>query len=196
MQPDTRDDREIVLLALEGRERGFKELVRRYERPIFSLVFRMVRDRELAEDLAQEAFVKVFRALDQYDPAHRFSSWLFKVAHNVAVDHLRRKQLDTVSIDGSPHGDPADGSRDSGISLPSTLESPEEFTENRELGDRIEQAIGRLRPDYRAAVLLRHVEGYSYEEVAEIMEVPLGTVKTYIHRARGELRTILAGVPT
>jgi len=196
VQRDTRDDREIVLLALEGHERAFEELLRRYERPVFSLIFRMVRDREIAEDLAQEAFVKVFRALDQYDPAHRFSSWLFKVAHNVTVDHLRRRQLDTVSIDGSPHDDPSGSGSDTRISLASTLESPEEFAENRELGDRIEQAIGRLRPDYRAAILLRHVEGHSYEEVAEIMEVPLGTVKTYIHRARGELRTILAGVPT
>src|SRR6478736_4309921 len=96
-------DADVVALALEGRDAAHRELIKRYERPVFSLVFRMVRDRELAEDLTQDTFVKVLSHLDRYRTYFKFSSWLFKIANNVAIDHLRRRQLDTVSIDGSPH---------------------------------------------------------------------------------------------
>jgi RNA polymerase sigma-70 factor, ECF subfamily len=190
------DDREVVNLACKGREPAFRELLTRYEKPVFSLVFRMVRDPTLAEDLAQEAFVKAFHALGSYDPQYKFSSWLFKIANNLTIDHLRKKQLDTVSIHGSPHARSDEEAEESRITVTDTGETPEEYTENRQLGTRIEAAIGHLRPEYRTAVLLRHVEGHSYEEVAEIMEVPLGTVKTFIHRGRSELKELLAGVAT
>src|SRR5918999_3637803 len=96
-------DADVVALAQQGREPAYRELVRRYERPVFSLVYRMVRDRELAEDLSQETFIKVLNHIDRYRPEFKLSSWLFKIANNVAIDHLRRRQLDTVSMDGSPH---------------------------------------------------------------------------------------------
>src|ERR671915_1041876 len=96
-------DADVVGLAQQGRDAAFRELVRRYERPVFSLVYRMVRDRELAEDLSQETFIKVLNHIDRYRPEFKLSSWLFKIANNVAIDHLRRRQLDTVSMDGSPH---------------------------------------------------------------------------------------------
>ena len=190
----TLDDRDVVALACKGRETAFRELLSRYERPVFSLVVRMVRDATLAGDLAQEAFIKAFHALGSYDPSYKFSSWLFKIANNLTIDHLRKKQLDTVSIHGS--STPGRGEEDSSlrIAVPDGGETPEDYTANRELGSQIENAIGRLRPEYRTAVLLRHVEGRSYEEVAEIMEVPLGTVKTYIHRGRNELKDLLAEV--
>src|ERR1043166_5941648 len=96
-------DADVVALAQQGRDAAYRELIRRYERPVFSLVFRMVRDRELAEDLTQDTFVKVLQNIDRYRSEFKFSSWLFKIANNVAIDHLRRRQLDTVSMDGSPH---------------------------------------------------------------------------------------------
>src|SRR5581483_7003091 len=96
-------DADVVALAQRGREDAFRELVRRYERPVFSLIYRMVRDSATAEDLAQDAFIKVLNHIDKYRPEFKLSSWLFKIANNVAIDHLRRRQLDTVSIDGSPH---------------------------------------------------------------------------------------------
>jgi RNA polymerase sigma-70 factor (ECF subfamily) len=190
------DDRALVVEACAGRDRAFEELLRRYERPVFSLVFRMVRDHALAEDLAQEVFIKAFQAIQSYDPTYKFSSWIFKIANNLTIDHLRRRRIETVSIHGSPHATTTEGQMQSRIVLESQDENPEEFVESRELGDRIEGAISRLRPEYRTAILLRHVEGYSYEEVADIMEVPLGTAKTYIHRGRSELRTHLAEVAT
>lgn len=185
-------DAGLVRLCLEGDERAARELVSRFRRPLFSLVYRMVRDRALAEDLAQEAFVRAFNHLDSYDPTYKFSSWLFKIGNNLAVDHLRKKGLRTVSLDGAPDAVSAERREATAIDPPSPGETPEEEFEARELGGEIERAVGELRPEYRAAVLLRHVEGRPYEEIAEIMEIPLGTVKTYIHRARSELRESLA----
>jgi RNA polymerase sigma-70 factor (ECF subfamily) len=188
----TLEDHELAAQACDGHERAYRELLERYERPVFSLVFRMVRDRSMAEDLAQEAFVRAFQAIGSYNPSYKFSSWLFKIANNLTIDHLRKRKLDTVSIHGSPHADSAESEERTRITLESTGEDPEAFTENRELGSQIEEAIAQLRPEYRTAVLLRHVEGYGYEEVAEIMDVPLGTAKTYIHRGRLRLKELLA----
>jgi len=185
-------DQEVVLLARSGREAAYRELVRRYERPVFALLYRMVRDRELAEDLAQETFVKALNAIDSYRPEFKFSSWIFKIANNAAIDHLRRRELDTLSLDGSPHAETPEAMQATALQIGARQESPLEAVEARELGGTIEAAIGRLRPEYRSCILLRHVEGRAYEEIAEILDLPLGTVKTYIHRARNELRLALA----
>ena len=185
-------DQEVVLLARAGREAAYRELVRRYERPVFALLFRMVRDRELAEDLAQETFIKALNAIESYRPEFKFSSWIFKIANNAAIDHLRRRELDTLSLDGSPHAETPEAMQATALQIGARQESPLDAVEAKELGGAIEAAIGRLRPEYRSCILLRHVEGRAYEEIAEILDLPLGTVKTYIHRARNELRHALA----
>ena len=187
-------DADVAALAKEGREQAFRELVRRYERPVFSLIFRMVRDREMAEDLAQDTFIKVLNNIDRYRPEFKLSSWLFKIANNVTIDHLRRRQLATVSLDGSPHAATAAEAQATSLDVESRGQSALEAIESRELGSAIEQAIGKLRPEYRSCILLRHVEGRSYEEIAATLDLPLGTVKTYIHRARHELREALEGL--
>lgn len=179
-------------LAARGHEPAFRELLGRYERPVFSLIYRMVRDRTLAEDLSQEAFIRAFKAIGSYKTSYKFSNWILKIANNHTIDHLRKRRLDTVSIDGSPHAHTADEISQSQVVLESRDENPQEYVEHRELGSQIEQAIGDLREEYRTVIVLRHVEGYAYDEIAEIMELPLGTVKTYLHRARGELRKSLA----
>jgi RNA polymerase sigma-70 factor, ECF subfamily len=184
----TLTDQQVVELAREGRETAFRELIGRYQRPVFSLIYRLVRDREKAEDLAQDTFIKVLNALDRYDPSYKFSSWIFKIAHNTSLDHLRRKEPETLSIDGSPHARTAAETEASTLTPVSTGQTPEEYTSNQELGSEIDRAIALLRPEYRTAIVLCHVEGRAYEEIAEIMEIPLGTVKTYIHRGRNELK--------
>jgi RNA polymerase sigma-70 factor, ECF subfamily len=184
-------DADVAALAKEGREPAFRELVRRYERPVFSLIFRMVRDRETAEDLAQDTFIKVLNNIDRYRPEFKLSSWLFKIANNVTIDHLRKRQLATVSLDGSPHAQTAAEAQATSLDVESRGESALEAMESRELGSAIELAIAKLRPEYRSCILLRHVEGRSYEEIAATLDLPLGTVKTYIHRARHELREAL-----
>jgi RNA polymerase sigma-70 factor (ECF subfamily) len=181
-------DQEVVARAREAREAAFRELIGRYERPVFSLIYRLVRDRERAEDLSQETFIKVLNALDRYDPSYKFSSWIFKIAHNTALDLLRKKEPDTLSLEGSPHASTAAEAEASTVAVASDAPSPEDYTAQKELSGVLEAAIALLRPEYRTAIVLCHLEGRAYEEIAEIMAVPLGTVKTYIHRARHELR--------
>ncbi|MDX1661214.1 MAG: sigma-70 family RNA polymerase sigma factor [Gemmatimonadota bacterium] len=181
-------DEQLVEEALSGSQSAYTRLVERFERPVYNLVVKMVRDRTLAEDLAQEAFVKAFRHLETYRPDQgKFSNWLFKIAHNTSIDHLRKSQLDTVPIDASDDDEPdyhavlAD--REAATPLDRTLTS--------DLGQAIHAAIERLRPEYREVIVLRHQEGLAYDEIADIADLPLGTVKTYIHRARKELAGIL-----
>jgi len=184
-------DADVVALAQQGREVAYRELLRRYERPVFSLVLRMVRDRTVAEDLAQDTFIKVLNNIDRYKPEFKFSSWLFKIANNVTIDHLRKRQLDTISIDGSPYAASAAEIEATSFDPAARAETALEEIEARELGSAIERAIGQLRPEYRSCILLRHVEGRSYEEIAATLDLPLGTVKTFIHRARHQLRELL-----
>ena len=184
-------DQQVVAWARDGHEAAFRELVRRYERPVFSLIYRIVRDRALAEDLAQETFVKVLNGIKSYRPEFKFSSWIFKIANNAAIDHLRRRSLDTLSLDGAPSAATPEEMDATALQIGAPGESPLDEVAARELGTHIERAIARLRPEYRACIMLRHVEGFSYEEIAAALELPLGTVKTYIHRARNELREYL-----
>lgn len=186
------DDRDLATHAARGHELAFRELLIRYERPVFSLIYRMVRDRTLAEDLAQEAFIRGFNAIGSYKTSYKFSNWILKIANNYTIDHLRKRKLDTVSIDGSPHARTAEEISQSQVVIESRDESPAKYVENRELGSQIETAIGGLREEYRTVIVLRHIEGYAYDEIADIMDLPLGTVKTYLHRARGELRKSLS----
>lgn len=192
MSYSEKSDSELVGLCLRGRERAATELVSRFQRPLFSIIHPMVRDAELAEDLAQETFVRAFRKLDQYDSDYKFSSWLFKVGYHLTIDHLRKKRPEILSIHGAPDATTPDQQEATAITLESRTERPDEVTEARALGDEIDRALETLRPEYRAVIILRHLEGRSYDEIADIMELPLGTVKTYLHRARGELRGALA----
>jgi RNA polymerase sigma-70 factor (ECF subfamily) len=180
------DEREIeaglALRARDGSEDAFRELVHRFERPVYTLVLRMVRDPGTAEELAQDVFVKAHRRLDTYDPERRFGSWLFKIAHNTTIDHLRRSSPDLVSLEGEGGG----GGLAAVLANPAG-ESPEAVAERRDLARDLERAIAALRPEYRAAVVLRYQEGLSYEEICEAMGLPLGTIKTHLHRARKEL---------
>ena len=120
--------------AKDGHDAAFRELVRRYERPVFSLVYRMVRDRELAEDLAQETFIKVLNGIRSYRPEFKFSSWIFKIANNAAIDHLRRRELDTLSLDGSPHAQTAEEMHATALQIGGREESPLDEVASRELG--------------------------------------------------------------
>jgi RNA polymerase sigma-70 factor (ECF subfamily) len=182
-----KSDADLVVEALAGLESGYRELLVRYERPVFTLVLRMVRDRSDAEDLAQESFVKAFEKLATFDLERKFSSWLFKIAHNTTIDHLRRRGLDTVSLD-APVGDD-DAPREV---ADVDAEVPSARIERASLNRALSNAIGRLRPEYRQVMLLRFQAGLEYAEISSETGLPLGTVKTYLHRARKELSALLA----
>src|SRR2546426_5842658 len=140
-------DPEVVAWAQQGQEAAFRELVRRYERPIFSLLYRMVRDRALADDLAQETFIKVLNGIGSYNPPFKFSSWVFKIANKAAIDHLRKRGLGTLSLDGSPPATTPEQMHATALQLGDRGESPLAELEARELGGAIERAIARLRPE-------------------------------------------------
>jgi RNA polymerase sigma-70 factor, ECF subfamily len=181
-------DADLVLAAMAGLESAYRELLARYERPVFTLVLRMVRDRSEAEDLAQEAFIKAFEKLASFDVERKFSSWLFKIAHNTTIDHLRRRGLHTVSLD-APIGDDDSGTRE--VADPDA-EQPSARVEREALNRALTSAIGQLRPEYRQVMLLRFQAGLEYVDIADTTGLPLGTVKTYLHRARKELAERLA----
>jgi RNA polymerase sigma-70 factor, ECF subfamily len=178
-----KSDEALAVEAKRGSEEAFRELVERFHRPVYSLLLRIVRQPELAEDLAQESFLKAWKALARFDAGRRFSSWMFKIAHNTALDELRRGGLETVSLDAPFAGE------EEPPELPADLsaENPLLRTLARESGRVLERAIARLRPAYRGILLLRFAQEMSYDEIAEVLSLPLGTVKIHIFRARGEL---------
>ena len=182
----TPTDAELVRQALAGSQPAYRDLVSRYATPAVNLATRMIRDRALAEDLAQEAFARAFERLATYDQQRRFVSWFFQILHNLTIDYLRRKHPPTVSLDEL---------EETGA-LPcvavSTANSPEAQAERAALARALDQALIRIRPEYREAVVLHYREDLPIEEVAEIMSLPPGTVKTYLYRARKELAQILS----
>jgi len=180
-------DAELVASALRGSQDAYRELVKRFERPVYSLILRMVQDPASAEDLAQEVFVKAFRRLGTYDPQWKLSSWLFKIAHNATIDHLRRGTPETVPLET---GEEDRGSLGA-VLADGTVEDPLAAAERRDLARSLERAISRLRPEYRQAVLMFYAHGASYQEICEVTGLPLGTVKTNLHRARKELAQVM-----
>ena len=177
------DDRQLVERALAGSQEAYRAIVDRYQRPIYSLVVRMVRDPSTAEDLAQEVFCKAFRALSSFDRKRKFSSWLFKIAHNSAIDQLRKRRVPTISLEteDAESDDPLHRYADP------DAEDPEEYSKRQELAAAIEASLETLRPEYREVLILRFEQEKSYEDISEITDLPLGTVKTHLHRARKAL---------
>ncbi len=147
----------------------------------------MIGDRALAEDLAQDTFVKAFGRLDTFDPARKFSNWLLKIAHNTAIDSLRRTSPDVLPLDVD------NGASDRRVVVPAgpEAERPDRRFERQALGGALESALARLRPEYREVVVLRYHEGLAYGEIADVLGIPIGTVKTHVHRARKELAGLL-----
>jgi RNA polymerase sigma-70 factor, ECF subfamily len=183
--PRALTDPELAESARAGSADAFRELVRRFERPVYSLIVRMVQDQATAEDLAQEVFVKAYRRLDTYDPSRKLSSWLFKIAHNTTIDHLRRGGVETVPLETARDDEDKGGL--AAVLPDEGVESPAAAAERRDLAKSLEKAIGRLRPEYREAVLMFYLHGASYQEICEATGLPLGTVKTNLHRARKQL---------
>jgi len=177
-------DGELIVSAIGGRADGFEELVRRYQRPIISYVFRMLGDHESALDVTQEVFIKVYNSLNKYSPEYKFSTWLYRIAHNAAIDHMRRNSVTAQSIEAEN----ADGSYQ--IQIESRGPSPEQDHERYEWRTEIESVVRCLPPAYRDLILLRHSRDLSYDEIAEVTGLPLGTVKNRLFRAREMMRHI------
>ncbi len=185
IDPITLADGELVRTAVSGREAAFEELVRRYQRPIASYVYRMVGDYDAALDLTQEVFIKVYNSLSRYRSEFKFSTWIYKIAHNTAIDHLRRHTVrdQIMTADG-------DGPR-SEIAIESRRLTPEQESEREERRSEIESVVQSLPAAYRELIVLRHSHDLSYDEIAEVTGLPLGTVKNRLFRAREAMRDLL-----
>jgi RNA polymerase sigma-70 factor, ECF subfamily len=175
-------DRDLVATAVSGVEGSFEELVRRYQRPIAAYVYRMVGNYESALDLTQEIFIKVYSALERYRAEFKFSTWIYKIAHNAAVDHLRRTATREQSLVVGAEGDQFD------LPIESSRLSPEQESEQRERRGEIETVVRALPSNYRELIILRHSQDLSYEEIVEVTGLPLGTVKNRLFRAREMMR--------
>jgi RNA polymerase sigma-70 factor (ECF subfamily) len=178
-------DVELVQTAVAGREASFEELVSRYQRPIAAYVYRMVGDYDSALDLTQEVFIKVYNSLSRYRSEFKFSTWIYKIAHNAAIDHLRRHAVREHALTGSVDGDRAE------VAIESRRLTPEQESERRERCSEIESVVQLLQPSYRELIVLRHSHDLSYDEIAEVTGLPLGTVKNRLFRAREAMRDVL-----
>lgn len=178
------NDRELVATAANGLEGSFEELVRRYQRPISAYVYRMVGDYEAALDLTQEIFIKVYGSLSRYRPEFKFSTWIYKIAHNSAVDHLRRNAGRERSLVSGTDGDQYD------LPIESGSLSPEQESEREERRLEIELVVKSLPAAYRELIILRHSQDLTYEEIVEVTGMPLGTVKNRLFRAREMMRQL------
>ncbi len=184
-QAEQLDDRALVARILEGDRDRFTELVRRYERRVVNYVYRITHRYEEAHDLAQDIFVKVYLALDRYDPKYQFSTWLFRIAQNSAIDALRKKSISEVPL--TRPGDDESKERE----FADTGVSPYRALKNKQLSVAIDDAVANLPPDYRELIQLRHFAELSYEEIASMKKLPLGTVKNKLFRARNLLKDAL-----
>lgn len=175
-----REDQRLIKLAREGNQKAFETLLKKYRNLVYHVMIKMVRNPQEAEDLSQEAFIKAFNALASFNEEFAFSTWLMKIATNNCIDYLRKKKLRTYSID-----EPIKYKEEQvQIELPDHDPTPEKSLLNEERSKLINEAIQSLPPRYRHVIVLRHQEEKSYEDIAEILKLPLGTVKARIFRAR------------
>ena len=181
------DDKTLVAKALKGDRKAFEMIVLRYEQPLVSYFGRIVGNREQALDFAQDVFLKVHSSLDSFRPAFKFSTWLFKIASNHLIDHWRRKKIGTVSID-QPFDD-GEGCLTLQVRDPGP--STERSYELSEIRAKIEAALERIPPVLRELFVLRHVNEFSYEEIADIKGLPVGTVKNKVFQAKELVRDLL-----
>ena len=168
-----------VVLAVKGDEKAYSELTQKYQKPLYFHVRKMIRNSDFAEDLVQDIFLKAFKSLKNYKNDYAFSTWLYRIATNHTIDYLRKKKLETLSI----HADDSDDTHAT-IQLADEDSFTDEPMIRRERKNKVHEAIGQLPEKYREVILKRHIEEKSYQEIAEEMDIPLGTVKAHIFRAR------------
>jgi RNA polymerase sigma factor (sigma-70 family) len=177
-------DRLVIVRARRGEQSAFAELLRRYRAPVFNLCLRMLKNRDDAEDMAQDVFIKVFSMLERYDDRYAFRSWVFKIAANQCIDFIRKHRVKLLRLDEPVHYRGEEIERQ----LPDEALAPDEELHRREVGKLLRELTDELPPHYRAIIVLRHQEQLSYEEIAAMLELPLGTVKARIHRARAMMK--------
>lgn len=181
------DDIVLIEEALSGRQASYEKLMKKYYQMIYNLVYRMISKKEDVEDLTQEAFIKAFNSLQNFDKQFAFSTWLFKIATNNAIDYLRKKKLATFSIDKEIAADDSDYK----FEIPDHESKPDRHIVDEQMKQILNEAIETLPPKYKEVIVLRHKEEKEYEEIAKELKLPLGTVKAHIFRGRELLNKYL-----
>lgn len=184
MNAEDKSDYELIDESIGGNEDAFGILMGRYENSLYGLIFKMVRNHEETQDLVQEAFIKSYKALDSFNKQYSFSTWLFKIASNNCIDHLRKRRLKTTSIDAPIQTEDGSLSQD----LPDDSFNPEKDSLRNELFSSVNSIIDDLPEKYKVVINLRHKEDKSYDEIAVVLDIPIGTVKARIFRAREILK--------
>ncbi|HHT85405.1 MAG: RNA polymerase sigma factor [Bacillota bacterium] len=182
------NEQAIVKRASKGDLSAFEVLVKAYETKLYNVAFRMVSDSEDAMDIVQEVFLKAYQALPNFRGDSKFSTWIYRICMNASLDHLRRrKKAQVYSLDAPVEFSDSEAQRQ----VEDPVDNTEDLVEARFLGEKILAILNDLEPHYRAVVILCDVQGYSYQEIAEILDTSLGTVKSRIHRARNILRKLM-----
>jgi RNA polymerase sigma-W factor len=182
-------DESLIKSALKGDQRAYKTLLERHRHAIFHIAYKIVRNTEEAADLVQETFMKAFASLASYRFEYRFSTWLYRIAANNAIDHLRKRKIEALSLDRPV--ETRDGSVE--LQLPDWTHNPEFDFTRKQRRISIREAIESLPDKYRQVIIYRHTEDKSYDEIAKILDIPVGTVKARIFRARELLKKKLKG---
>jgi RNA polymerase sigma-70 factor (ECF subfamily) len=178
-------DQRLIADSLRGDTAAFGELVRRYQDRLYNTVIRVLNNTEDARDVVQEAFLSAYQSLGSFKGEAQFFTWLYRIAVNTAISH-KRKQRVGLSLETARSEDAAIEPID-----PSEASQPSQVLERKEEEYRIQQALNRLSPEHRAVLILKDIEGQKYETMAAILEVPIGTIRSRLHRARSELREVL-----
>lgn len=162
------DDKELMERCVKGDRRAFETLLVRYEKPVYNAAYRMLHNADDARDVTQTVFLKVYENLDQYDPAHRFFSWVYRIALNESINWLKKSnRQEALDYDTADQGD-----------------GPEAMASDEQLGEGMEAALMRISSDYRAVIILKHVLGCSYIEISEVLDIPEKKVKSRLYTAR------------
>jgi RNA polymerase sigma-70 factor (ECF subfamily) len=180
-------EQRIVIRAQKGDRLAFAELVELYKDKLYNLGYRMLGNPQEAEDVAQEAFLRAYANLNKYDAKHKFSTWIYRIATNLCIDRIRKKKAD-FSLDAEVEG--IEGG-DMYSRLSASVDTPEQAVVRIETREEVQKAIDALPENYRAAVIFKYLHDLSLQEISEILEVPVSTVKTRIHRGREALRNVL-----
>jgi RNA polymerase sigma factor (sigma-70 family) len=181
------EDIALIDEALAGSQAAFEKLMNKYYQHIYNLIYKMIFKKEDVEDLTQEAFIKAFNSLENFDRQFAFSTWLYKIATNNSIDYLRKKKLNTFSIDKEIASEDSDFK----FEIPDTEYIPDNKIIEEERKKIIDEAIESLPDKYKKVIVLRHKNEMEYEEIAEKLELPLGTVKAHIFRGRELLNKFL-----
>lgn len=176
-------DEALVTMTLNGQSVAFEELVRRYERQLYSLTIRMMNNQEDANDVAQDIFIKIYHALPKFDENRKFFSWMYKIALNVCYDALKKRPPENQNLDNIIDFAPL---------IPEKETSPEEYFEAKENSSLVQQAISELPESFRVPILLRFMEEMSYQQISEVMELPVSTIETRLYRGKALLQKRLA----